>query len=140
MKKLLNSIKLSFVSLVVTPVFLKKGVLAADPDAAPLHIREAESWVVNGLIAIWSLSILYFIFLVISIGAQWMIAMGDEQKLASLKKRGGNIVLAFFLVFGGYIVVRLLISLLVLQDPNSCFTSPFGDVATFQFFFPGVCE
>ncbi|MBN2015415.1 hypothetical protein JW766_01145 [Candidatus Dojkabacteria bacterium] len=117
-------------------------VFAADIYAEPMRLREAESIFVNVIIAIWVLSIPYFMFVVGSIGVQWMLSGGDEQKLTELKTRGKNVVFSFALVFGGYLAVRLVMSLLGLRDPNKCFDAAagMGDSPVFQFFFPGACD
>lgn len=129
--------------MLVVPGFyfllFRRLALAASDE--PRRLREAESLLANVLVALWALSIPYFIFVIISIGAQWMVSAGDENKLAVIKKRGGNVFLSFALVFGGYLVVRLVMSLVIFRDPNTCFdaagsleNSPF-----FQFFFPNAC-
>ena len=107
-----------------------------------MRIREVESIFINILIAIWALSIPYFMFVIGSIGAQWMMSFGDEQKLASLKTRAGNVVLSFAMVFGGFLVVKLVISLLGVKDPrgSDCFQSPLGGNPIFQIFFPESCK
>ncbi|MBU0975516.1 MAG: hypothetical protein ABIE03_07810 [Patescibacteria group bacterium] len=127
----------------LTLVLKISGVKAAGTiKDEPYRLQELEVIFIDALLALWALSIPYFIFTVIYIGAQWMLAFGDEQKLAGLKKRGGNVAIAFGLVFGGYIFVRVMIILLALQDPGNCFTTgfdQFDNMAIFKFFFPGVC-
>lgn len=124
--------------MVLFPLVFTNQVMAYVDE--PIRLREAESYVVNGVIAIWALSIPYFMYIVGRIGFEKMLSAGDEQKNAALKTRGGNFFLSFGMVFGGYIFVRLLISLLGLTSPASCFTSPMGDTAIFQFFFPTACN
>ncbi|MFC1780496.1 hypothetical protein ACFLY9_02280 [Patescibacteria group bacterium] len=137
MKKLKNILQTSLVSLWLYVNSI--SVAFAVPDE-PLRLQQAESIFVNVIIAAWALSIPFFIFVVISIGGQWMLSAGDEQKLASLKTKGKNVILSFALVFGGYLIVKLVMSLIGLRDPDSCFTSPIGGNAMFQFFFPEACN
>jgi hypothetical protein len=139
--KTIQRISSIFVTIFLTSVILLSQVSASGfYGEEPARLSEAQTIVIHALIAVWGLSIFYFIFVVASIGAQWMISMGDEQKLAQLKQRGGNVVIGFAFVFGGYIVVRLVISLLALRSPGDCFSSPFGNNAIFQFFFPDACS
>lgn len=111
-------------------------------ESEPMRIRDIESIFINVIIAIWALSIPYFMFVIGSIGAKWMLSFGDEQKLASLKTRAGNVVLSFAMVFGGFLVVKLVISLLGVKDPrgSDCFQSPLGGNPIFQIFFPESCS
>ena len=93
--------------------------------------------------AAWALSIFYFVFVVIMIGVKWMLSQGDESKLSGIKQRGGNIFLAIFFVFGGYILIRLLMSLLGFNDPSGakCLNSLLSkQVPFFKFFFPDACS
>ncbi len=147
MKDLIRSINKTFIQVIVyLTLFMffmpSQAVFAVDTDAEPMRLREFEDIFIHALIAIWALCIPYFMFVVGSIGFQWMVSGGDEQKLAGLKKRGGNVALSFAMVFGGYLVVRLVISLLGLKSPagEDCFASPFGNSAIFQFFFPEACS
>lgn len=115
-------------------------VFAQLEESEPMRIREVESIFINVLIAIWALSIPYFMFVIGSIGAKWMLSFGDEQKLAAIKTRAGNVVLSFAMVFGGFLVVKLIISLLGVKDPNDCFQTPLGGNPIFQVFFPSACD
>lgn len=123
---------------------LKNRVMATlIEDTEPARIREAEKIFANVIIAIWALSIPYFIFVVASIGVQYMLSFGDEQKAASVKKKGGNLFVGAGILFGGFLVVKLVISLLGFRAPDKadCFadgrdiTDPF-----FQIFFPELCS
>jgi hypothetical protein len=133
-----------FSSLFLTWFATSVSAQVTDEDAPPLRLQSAETIFINVLIAIWSLSIPYFIFVIIQIGFEWMTSAGDEQKMASLKTRGKNVFFSFGLVFGGYLGVKLLMSLLGLKSPETsggkCFTSPLDDNAIFQFFFPEACS
>jgi hypothetical protein len=140
MKKLKKIFQVSLVAFQIFTTQFISVALAIDESDPPLRIKQLESIFVNVIIAAWALSIPYFIFVVISIGGQWMLSGGDEQKLASLKTKGKNIIFSFALVFGGYLIVKLVMSLIGLRDPNSCFTSPMGGNAMFQFFFPEACN
>lgn len=141
MTKTFKTLKSLLLASMLLLLQIPHQVLAIDLQDEPMRIRDLESMFINTIIAVWVLSIPYFMFVIGSIGAQWMLSGGDEQKLAGLKKRGGNVALSFALVFGGYIVVKLIISLLGLKSPGGtdCFTSPFGGSAIFQFFFPEAC-
>ena len=128
-----------------------QGVFASGIDVypdEPAHLYKATDIFANVLIAAWSLSILYFIVLIISIGAEWMLSGGDEQKLTALKGRGGRILVAIALIFGGYIFTRTAMSFIALRNPNDCFKTPLAGTAVpgkpffepfFQFFFPKAC-
>jgi hypothetical protein len=129
-----------FISSWIFLSYFGASVLALTEEDEPFRIRDFESIVVNILIAIWALSIPYFMFVIISIGASWMLSGGDEQKLGSLKTRAGNVMLSFFLLFGGYLIVKIVISFLGLKDPNDCFKSPLGGSPIFQFFFKEACR
>ena len=118
----------------------KVNVLAMSPSAEPARIRDVEKMVVGGLAVVWALTIPYFMFVVGAIGFQLMMSLGDETKQASLKTRGGNFVLSFVMVFGGYLVVKLVMSLLGFKNPGA--TDCFGPPVTnpfFQIFFPEIC-
>ena len=141
-----------FISSLFTPAFLLVVRASAQfgppegpdqllKDTAPMRLSAFEDMLANVLIIIWALSIPYFLFTIISIGAKWMISGGDEQKLGVLKTRGGNILLSVGLVFGGYLVIKIIMRLLLFQDPNSCFKSLLpSQTPFFQFFFSEACD
>ncbi len=139
MKKRLKILLKIFVFSTLFLTQFTGAVFAQLEESEPMRIREVESIFINVLIAIWALSIPYFMFVIGSIGAKWMVSFGDEQKLAALKTRAGNVVLSFVMVFGGFLVVKLVISLLGVKDPNDCFNSPLGGNPIFQVFFPESC-
>jgi len=141
MKKVINVV-ISYVNFFLFFIcFFPNVVLAVDiEDTEPLRIRQLESIFMNVLIAIWALSIPYFMFVIGSIGFKWMTSFGDEQKVAALKTRAGNVVLSFAMVFGGFLVVKIIIGLLGFRDPNDCFKSQLGGNPIFQIFFPEACE
>lgn len=120
----------------------ERVLAAVKVDDAPNRISQFEDIFANVLVAAWALSVPYFIFIVASIGFRYMFAFGDEQKTGELKKKGGSIFFSFALVFGGYFVVRIVMSLLDFKDPSGvdCFTSAVGDVPFFEIFFPDVCK
>lgn len=144
MKRLPQVIKRILLATVVFLFSAQQKVYAAaiDVTTPPHRIKSVEGYVANALVAIWGLSIFYFMLSIAMIGFQYMTAFGDEQKISQAKKKGGNVVIAFVLVFGGYFFVRMIMELVLFQDPNDCFQSPLGGsdpVPIFQFFFPDVC-
>lgn len=139
MKKVIRKLKSvsPFILIPVSQFFLlRQRVFAAELE--PVRVSDFENYFIQALAVIWALTIPYFIFIVISIGASWMTSAGDEAKVAAVKKRAGNFVLSFALVFGGWIVVKLIIDLFGVKQPGPCFsgtiTKPF-----FQIFFPNIC-
>lgn len=128
------------VCAVVPVIFFRvfnTAVLAIQKD--PHRIREVEDWVANGILILWSLSIPYFLFTIITVGFQYMTAFGDEQKLAQIKTKGGNIMIGFALVFGGYFVVRIVLDIVMFKNPDQCFSTPITS-PFFQIFFPSSCS
>ncbi len=113
----------------------------------PARVRDVETIFAQSLSVLWALSIPYFMYMLIMIGARWMLSFGDETKQGELKKRGGNFVLSMVMVFGGYLVVKMIISLLGFKNPDpsapgkSCFDDG-TDVSDpfFQVFFPEICK
>lgn len=106
-----------------------------------VRIRDLEGTFLNVLYAAWSLSILYFIWTVILLGFRWMLSFGNQQTLGEVKKKGANIGLAFFFVFGGWVVVNTLIAVIGLKDPEGCFAGEAGSLQiAFHFFFPTACH
>lgn len=140
MKKLVTKTNGFLIGAWVFASQMGQKVLADDLATSdqPARLRSAQAMFAKVLTAVWALSILYFIFVIISIGARYMVSAGDENTQAILKKRGGNLVLSFILVFGGYLVVKLIISLLGFKDPGECFGGGI-DTPFFQFFFPELC-
>jgi len=141
MKKKIRTITNSvFATIFLYLVVMPTHVLADYADE-PYRLRSFEDYFSNIMIAVWGLSIPYFIFSIVMVGFKYAFAFGDEQKLSGLKTRGGNLVIGFFLVFGGYFVVRMIMSLMNFNDPGgaNCFSSPLGGQPIFQFFFPDVC-
>jgi len=132
-----------FFFMIFSNLFLYTQKVFADDlidSDKPARLSDSRDIFVNVMIAIWALAIPYFIYNVIYIGAQWMLSQGDQGKLTQVKQRGGKIFFSVFLVFGGYLIVRLLIILLDINHPAHCFNSPFGEVPMFEFFFARVCE
>lgn len=134
--------RFSLFILIAMLVPLNKVLAAAKlEESEPHRLRSLENMFANAMIVVWALTIPYFIFIIFSIGFQWIFAFGDEQKLQELKSRGGRVIASFALMFGGYIVISTIMKLFLFQDPNKCFDSPLGkQVPFFKFFFPEVCE
>jgi hypothetical protein len=142
MKKFLKRIASSFLVILSYPFLYHNNISAKDlvHGDEPARLYDARDIFVNVLIALWAIAIPYFMYNVMYIGGQWMLSQGDQTKLTQVKQRGGRIFLSAFLVFGGYLIVRLLMILLDLNRPETCFDTPFRDVPMFEFFYPKVCD
>ena len=110
-------------------------------DASPPARLKDLQWIVGNIfIAIWTFSIPYFLFMIISIGARYMLSFGDEQKASAVKEKGKNLILSAVFLVGGYIVIQTVMSLFVFKDPDDCFKTELDDGVFFQFFFPNICS
>lgn len=145
MRTLAGTLKRFCYSMLSIPLYLACLASKARADDnliysdTPPRLRDFEWIFGNIVIAIWALSIPFFIFMVLSIGFQYMFSFGDENKTAAIKQKGTRLVVSMVLLFGGYIVIRLVMSLLVFKDPGDCFKTNLSDSPMFKFFFPGVC-
>ena len=102
------------------------------------RLRDAEVLFINAMVAIWALAIPYFLFNIIYIGFLYMTSLGDENKAATAKQRGGKLVLSAVILFGGWVVVFFLMQVLGLKSgeclEGTTVTKPF-----FRFFFANAC-
>ena len=121
----------------ISPVFAQ---YYTDPDAPPLRIKDAEWLVPNAIVGIWALSIPLFIFMIVSIGLQYMASFGDENKTSAIKDKIGRLVLSAFYLFGGWVMVAIFLQVLGIKSPDSCLQSGALTEPVIHFFFPIACN
>ena len=136
----LNSTRLVRGILITAFIFLYSPIAARSAlvDEEMPRLRDTETIIANALIALWALSIPYFLFNVVYIGFLYMTSMGDETKAQTAKQRGGRIILSFAIVFGGWIIVKFLIEILQLKGAGNCMDTVLPD-PMIKFFFENPC-
>lgn len=124
----------SFLSKISVKATTQLNVVGADMP----RLKSLETIFLNIMVAIWALSIPYFLFNIVYIGFLYMTSMGDETKAASAKGRGGKLVLSAIILFGGWLVVNFLMNILNLKGGECLDGTPVTE-PFFRFFFTSAC-
>jgi len=103
----------------------------------PPQLRQLEMWFVRLLYALWALSGIFFTFVLIWIGFQYMTSFGNEVALAEVIKKFRNWMIGLGLVFLSYPVLNTFFRMLPIDQSQSCYADL--SLPGFQFFFPNAC-
>lgn len=103
----------------------------------PPQLRQLEIWFVRIMYSLWALSGIFFTFVLIWIGFQYMTSFGNEMALSEVIKKFRNWMIGLGLVFLSYPVLNTFFALLPLDESQSCYADL--TLPGFQFFFPNAC-
>lgn len=130
----------------ITVLFLLSFVVLTSADdgsglgdlSSPPRLRDLEPLLVQVVYIVWAFGGFIFTFLLMVIGFQYMISMGDQQKQQELKSRGKNWIIGLIVFFIGYPIIVTVYSVIGIGETN---TECYKDIKTpgFHFFFPEVC-
>ncbi len=105
-------------------------------DCEPPRLQELEVIAVRLLYAAWACGGIIFMVMLVLIGYTYMTSAGDQGKVESARKRGGQWIIGFLLFFFSQPIVATLMKGLI-SGNTTCFkdlTDP-----GFTFFFNSVC-
>lgn len=138
MRKYHKYLFILIVFLSFIPIILADNANDLGDLSSPPRLRSLEPILVQIVYMIWAFGGLIFTVLLMVIGFQYMISMGDPQKQEELKSRGKNWIIGLIIFFIGYPIILTVYNVIGIGDTNS---ECYEDIKTpgFHFFFPSIC-
>lgn len=103
----------------------------------PPQLRVLEFWFVRIVYVAWAIAGVFFTFVLIAIGFQYMTSFGNEVALKDVVVKFRNWMIGLALVFLSYPVLNTFFNVLTIDRDQSCYSEL--QMPGFQFFFPQAC-
>jgi hypothetical protein len=113
-----------------TQTFTRNAIIKPPP------LKIAQIWFVRVIYVLWGVAGVVFTFLLISIGAQYMLSFGNDKAVGDVIRRFQRWIVGLALIFLSYPILATVFNLLPISK-GACYADI--SIPGFQFFFPEAC-